>query len=65
MLYGSILSKHIGWFDEKDNAPGQLSTVLASDAQTINGVSAEGLASQLESACALLGGLTIGFVLCW
>lgn len=35
----------MGWFDEKDNAPGQLSTVLSSDASIINGVSAEGMAS--------------------
>ena len=55
----------MGWFDEKTNAPGQLSTVLSSDAQAINGVSAEGLASQMESACALLTGIVLGFVLCW
>lgn len=30
-LYGSILQKHIGWFDVKDNSSGVLTTVLASD----------------------------------
>jgi len=30
-LYSSILKKHIGWFDERENAPGVLTTVLASD----------------------------------
>jgi ATP-binding cassette subfamily B (MDR/TAP) protein 1 len=65
MLYSNILEKNIGWFDEKENAPGQLSTVLASDAQIINGVSAEGLASQLEATCALLFGITLGFVFSW
>lgn len=65
ILYTSMLEKHMGWFDQKENAPGQLSTVLASDAQTINGVSAEGLASQMEAACALLSGVAIGFILCW
>jgi ATP-binding cassette subfamily B (MDR/TAP) protein 1 len=64
-LYASILEKHIGWFDNKENSPGQLSTILASDAQTINGVSAEGLASQLEASCALIGGITLGFIFCW
>jgi ATP-binding cassette subfamily B (MDR/TAP) protein 1 len=44
-LYSSILSKSIGWFDVKENSPGQLATVLASDTQVINGVSTEGLAS--------------------
>ena len=31
-LYGRILQKHIGYFDEKDNAPGNLSSTMASDA---------------------------------
>jgi len=64
-LYASILSKSIGWFDVKENSPGQLSTVLASDTQIINGVSAEGLASQLEGACAMIAGLVLGFVFSW
>lgn len=44
-LYSSILMKHIGFFDEKENAPGVISSSMASDCQVINGVSAEGLAS--------------------
>jgi len=31
-LYVGILRKNIGWFDEKDNAPGVLSATMASDA---------------------------------
>jgi hypothetical protein len=38
---------------------------LASDAQIINGVSAEGLSSQLEASCALLCGVIMGFVFSW
>ena len=30
LLYLKMLEKHMAWFDEKENAPGQLSTVLAS-----------------------------------
>jgi len=30
-LYGSLLKKHLGWFDKRDNAPGVLTSVLASD----------------------------------
>ncbi len=44
-LYLAILSKHMGFFDEKENAPGNLTSSIANDTQTINGVSAEGLAS--------------------
>jgi ATP-binding cassette subfamily B (MDR/TAP) protein 1 len=31
-LYSSILSKHMGWFDDKNNSPGVLSSTMASDA---------------------------------
>lgn len=31
LLYRSILKKNGSWFDDKENAPGVLSTVLASD----------------------------------
>jgi hypothetical protein len=32
MLYQSIVKKNIGWFDQRDNAPGVLTSVLASEA---------------------------------
>lgn len=31
-LYKSLLKKHIGWFDQRENAPGVVTSVLASDA---------------------------------
>ena len=31
-LYAGILSKHMGWFDDKNNSPGVLSATMASDA---------------------------------
>lgn len=31
-LYAVFLRKHVGWFDERDNAPGVLTNVLASEA---------------------------------
>jgi len=55
----------MGWFDEKENSPGVLSATMASDTQTINGVSAEGLAASMEGACAVLVGVVIGFVYSW
>jgi hypothetical protein len=55
----------MGWFDEKENTPGVLSATMASDAQTINGVSAEGLASTLEGLFAVLAGIVIGFAYNW
>jgi ABC-type multidrug transport system fused ATPase/permease subunit len=37
-LYFAIVRKSVGWFDDKDNAPGIISSTMASDTQTINGV---------------------------
>ena len=65
VLYGNLMKKNIGWFDEKDNAPGILTSTLAQDAQVINGVCTEGLAAQMESGFAILTGVIIGFVYCW
>jgi ATP-binding cassette, subfamily B (MDR/TAP), member 1 len=30
-LYGALVKKNIGWFDNRENAPGVLNSVLASD----------------------------------
>ena len=64
-LYESILRKHIGWFDLKEHAPGAVTSVMASDTQTLNGVSSEGLAMTLESFCALMVSIVIGFSYSW
>ena len=49
----------------KENAPGILTNTLASDAQVINGASAEGLASMLEGLCSLLLGIGLAFLYSW
>ena len=59
------MRKNIGWFDRKENAPGELTSVLAEQAQIINGVSAEGLASQMEAFCSLFVAVVIGFIYSW
>lgn len=64
-LYLEILKKNVGWFDHRDNAPGVLTGVLASEVQTLNGVSTEGLAVVIETFFALACGITLGFVFNW
>lgn len=64
-LYTSILRKHIGWFDDRDNATSVLTSAMAQDTSVINGVSTESLAPQLEGMCAILAGVAIGFYACW
>lgn len=64
-LYKVFMRKNIGWFDLRDNAPGVLTNVLASEAQTVNGASTEGLAVIMESTFAICTGVVIGFVYSW
>lgn len=64
-LYSKIMNKSIGWFDERDNAPSILTSILASDAQIINGASVEGLSSLLDAGCAVLAGMAIGLGYSW
>jgi hypothetical protein len=59
ILYQSILGKHIGWFDDRFNAPGAITNVLSSEIQNLNGVSDEGIAIMLECFGALFTGLFI------
>jgi ATP-binding cassette subfamily B (MDR/TAP) protein 1 len=64
-LYTKLIQKHQGWYDQRENSPGILTTTLSSDAQIINGVSSEGLGSIIEAACAVTTGLVIAFLCSW
>ena len=64
-LYSKILTKELAWFDEKENSPGILSTTMASDVQTLNGVSSEGLSATLYAGCTLLTGIVIALFYSW
>lgn len=64
-LYSSILKKHVGWHDDQENASGVLSSILASDVQTLNGVSTEALSVMAESTFAMLGGVILAFIFSW
>lgn len=64
-LYQAILKKDMGWFDNRDNAPGILTSVLASEVQKLNGASTEGLAVIIESTVGLICGLVLGFIFSW
>lgn len=64
-LYQAYLTKHVGWFDERENAPGILTSALATDAQVLNGASTEGLAVVFEATFAIFVGIAIGFSFNW
>ena len=64
-LYQSIIRKHIGWFDHKDNNIGALTSTLTSDVYALNGASTEGLSALIETMIGLIGGLIIGLWFEW
>ena len=64
-LFRSIIRKHVGWFDHKDNNIGALTSSLSSDVYALNGASTEGLSSMIETSIGLIGGLIVGLVFEW
>ena len=64
-LYKSIIKKEIGFFDEKENAPGVISSTMANDTSTLNGAATDGAVSYLQSLCSLIVGIAIGCYYCW
>lgn len=64
-LYGTLLTKHIGWFDAKENSAGQLTSILATEVQTLNGVSTESLGVAMEAGMGMIVGVGLGIYFCW
>ena len=64
-LYMSILRKHIGWYDHEENSPGQLTSLLSGDVQTVNGASSESIAAMIEGTLQILVGVCLAFVFEW
>eukprot|EP00347_Sterkiella_histriomuscorum_P020418 403337881 len=64
-LYAGILYKHLGWFDNRDRAPGILSNVLSEDITLLNGLTSEVIASLLEAFLCLFVGITLCFIFTW
>ena len=55
----------MGWFDERDNAPGILTSTMAKDTTILNGVGGESLGPVFEAFFALVTGLVIAAIFSW
>ena len=64
-LYKAIMSKHIGWHDNKNHSSGNMTAILASEVQLLNGAGSEALVVMAESTGAILLGLAFGFYFSW
>jgi len=64
-VFEGILHKHLGWFDNKERAPGILSNVLSEDITLLNGLTTETIANILEATLCLIVGCVLAFVFTW
>lgn len=64
-LFEAYLHKHIGWFDNKNRAPGILTNIITEDISAINGLTTESLAIAVEAALGLFFSCLICFIFSW
>jgi ABC-type multidrug transport system fused ATPase/permease subunit len=64
-LFESFLHKHIGWFDNKNRAPGILTNILTEDISAVNGLTTESLAIAIEAGLGLFFSCLICFIFSW
>lgn len=64
-LFEAYLHKHIGWFDNKNRAPGILTNILTEDISSVNGLTTESLGIAVEAALGLFFSCLICFIFTW
>lgn len=64
-LFKGIIYKNISWFDNKNRAPGILSSVLSEDIGALNGMTTEHLAILIEAFLGLVIGIIISLFYNW
>ena len=64
-LFEGIIYKNIGWFDNKNRAPGILTNVLSEDIGALNGMTTEHFAILMEAFLGLIVGVIIGMLYTW
>jgi hypothetical protein len=64
-LFEAILYKHIGWFDDKNRAPGILGNVIQEDISLLNGLTSEVYGVALESLFGLIISSVMSLYFSW
>ena len=64
-LFSGILRKHIGWFDNKERAPGVLTNVITEDITAVNGLTTEAIGIMVEAALGICISCAICFYFSW
>ena len=64
-LFEAILRKHVGWFDNKDRAPGILTNIITEDISSVNGLTTEAIGIMVEAFLGIFISCLICFVFSW
>lgn len=64
-LFEAILRKHIGWFDNKDRAPGILNGIITEHISQVNGLTTQAIGIIIEAALGLIISAFICFFFSW
>ncbi len=64
-LFEALLHKHIGWFDNKNRAPGILTNIITEDISSVNGLTTESLGIAVEAILGLFFSCLICFIFAW
>ena len=62
-LFTAILHKNIGWFDNKNRAPGILTNIITEDISSVNGLTTETVGIAVEAGLGLTFSCLICFIL--
>jgi len=64
-VFKKLLKMPMAWFDQSENAPGALTTKLATDASQVNTLTSTTIAMSLQAFSSLITGIIIAFVASW
>jgi ABC-type multidrug transport system fused ATPase/permease subunit len=64
-MFEAILRREVGYFDQEENAVGNLTSRLANDSRLVNKCTGETLAKELQAIFTLAVGLALGFAASW
>lgn len=64
-MFAAILRKNIGWFDNKNRAPGILTNIITEDISSVNGLTTESVGIAAEAGLGLFFSCLICFIFAW
>lgn len=64
-VYTSVMRKHMGWHDIRTNNSGVITSILAGECSSLQGLSGEVVGVIFESIFSLLIALAMGFYFAW